>query len=137
VDGIFLWVGDFWNEDPYREARNWNDELLGNGILFYPGALLPTLGFPRMAGPISSFRMKALRRGQYDYDYFDLLRSRGGDPDRVVSRVMRHALNEREYQPHWRHPLWGRPGDWSHDPAEWNAARREIAQEIVQRKAAP
>lgn len=133
VDGIFLWVGDYWTKDPYHDALNWNKLLPGNGVLFYPGALLPSLGLPEMHGPVSSFRMKSLRRGLLDYEYFYLLRSLGGDPDPLVSRVVHHALNEQEIKPYWNHPLWAKHGDWSHDPADWDRARREAAQEIVRR----
>jgi hypothetical protein len=133
ADGIFLWCGNFWNEDPYRNPRNWDDALLGNGVLFYPGALLPSLGFPVVRGPVASFRMKALRRGLFDYEYFRLLEAKGGDPGPMVQRVVRSALNEGEYDPYWKHPLWSKPGDWSHDPSDWDAARDEVAAEIVRR----
>jgi hypothetical protein len=131
VDAVFLWVGNYWKDDPYRDPVNWNEDLLGNGTLFYPGHLLPTLGFPAIEGPVSSFRMKALRRGLFDYEYFYLLRSLGGDADALVARVVRHALNEQQVDPYWEHPLWHKHGDWSHDPADWDAARREAAQAIV------
>lgn len=136
VDGIFLWVGNFWEGDPYRNALNWDDTLLGNGILFYPGHLLPTLGYPPLAGPVPSFRMKALRRGLQDYEYFHLLKSLGGDPDRWVAKIIRSALNEKAWDPYWNHPRWAKPGDWSHEPADWDAARRSIAAEIERRQAA-
>jgi hypothetical protein len=136
VDGIFLWVGNFWNEDPYRQAVNWDDDLLGNGVLFYPGHLLPTIGFPAVDGPIASLRMKALRRGLLDYEYFELLRQTGGAPDALVAGIVRSALNEGGWEPHWRHPRWERPGDWSHEPAEWDAARRAAARQILARLAA-
>jgi hypothetical protein len=131
VDGIFLWAGNFWNKDPYRDPENWSSNLLGNGVLFYPGRLLPTIGYPEMRGPVSSFRMKALRRGLFDYEYFNLLRQLGGDPDVLVARVVRSALNDGEWDPRFEHPRWARPGDWSHDPADWDKARREAAREIV------
>lgn len=134
VDGIFLWVGNFWNDDPYRNPVNWTEALLGNGVLFYPGARLPTIGFPAIEGPVSSFRMKALRRGLFDYEYFRLLREAGGDADALVSGVVRSALNEEDWTPHWRHPLWGQHGDWDHDPARWEAARREAARQILERR---
>ena len=135
VDGIFLWVGNFWDQDPYRSVYNWDDGLLGNGVLFYPGAMLPSVGFPAVRGPVPSFRMKALRRGLLDYEYLALLRALGGDPGPLVRRVIRSALNEKEYDPYWDHPLWAKPGDWSHNPADWDAAREEVARDIVLRKA--
>jgi len=135
ADGIFLWAGNYWNDDPYRDARNWDASLLGNGVLFYPGALLPTLGFPAVRGPVPSLRMKALRRGLLDYEYLALLDTLGGDAGTVVRRIVRSALNETEVDPYWRHPLWSKPGDWSHDPRDWDTARDEVAREILRRRA--
>jgi hypothetical protein len=133
ADGIFLWAGNFWNEDPYRDPENWSRNLLGNGILFYPGRLLSSLGLPARRGPIPSFRMKALRRGLLDYEYFQLLRSLGGDPDPLVARVVRSALNDEETYHSWQHSRWARHGDWVHESARWDAVRREVAAEICRR----
>ena len=133
ADGIFLWAGNFWNENPYRDPANRGKNLLGNGVFFYPGALLPSLGLPSIRGPVSSFRMKSLRRGLQDYKYFHLLRSLGGDPAAVVTRIVRSALNESGSNPPWTHPRWAQHGDWSHDPADWDSARRSVATEILKR----
>jgi hypothetical protein len=133
VDAVFLWVGNFWGGSPYTDARNWSDDLPGNGILFYPGARLTELGLPKTRGPVSSFRMKALRRGLLDHDYFELLESLGGDAGPLVGRIVRSALNEKGYTHPWKHPLWAQHGDWSHTPQEWDAARREAGRQIVER----
>ncbi|MGH9332402.1 MAG: hypothetical protein ACRD21_01470, partial [Vicinamibacteria bacterium] len=130
---VFLWSGHYWNRDPYRNPVNWDKEQLGNGVLFYPGAMLPSIGFPAIRGPVGSVRMKALRRGLFDHDYFALLRSLGGDPDPAVSRIIHSALNEEGYEPIWDHPLWAKHGAWSHEPGEWDAVRREMAREIEKR----
>jgi hypothetical protein len=137
VDAIFLWVGNFWNEDPYRKAINWDDELIGNGVFFYPGHLLTTLGYPALEGPVASFRMKSLRRGLFDYDYFELLRKAGGDPDALVNRIVHSALNEEGWEPVWRHPRFEASGDWEHDGPRWDAVRREAAREIIARSKQP
>jgi hypothetical protein len=78
--------------------------------------------------------MKALRRGLLDYEYFRLLEDAGGDADTLVSRVVRSALNEGGWRPHWRHPLWGQHGDWDHDPDRWDQVRREAARQIMERE---
>lgn len=133
ADGVFLWVGNFWNKDPYRDPKTWDERQMGNGVLFYPGRLLGSIGLSPLPGPVSSFRMKSLRRGLFDHEYFRVLRDRGGDPDALVSRIVRQALGEGDHVPHWRHPRWAQHGDWSHDPQEWDDVRREVARQIVAR----
>ncbi len=133
VDGIFLWVGNFWNSDPYRDAKTWDDTQLGNGVLFYPGHRLADVGYPPLPGPVSSIRMKCLRRGLFDYEYFRLLRDLGGDPDPLVSGIVRSALNEGEWDPMWHHPRWNDHGAWSHVPAEWDGVRKAVARQILER----
>ncbi len=131
VDGIFLWVGDFWPDDVYTNAKNWNDDYISNGIIFYPGGQLPQIGFPAIRGPVSSIRMKEWRRGMDDYAYFQL----AGEKSRpIVKSIIHSALNPREYNPYWRHPLWAHEGDWSHDPRDWEMARRHLAQIILKNK---
>jgi hypothetical protein len=132
VDGVYLWCGNFWNQDPYRDPRNWRG-LHGNGVFFYPGGALADLGLPSVAGPVSSFRMKALRRGMQDFEYLWLARSRGrgAEAGRIVDSVVRRALNDRGYVPHWRHPLWAQQGDWSQDVEEWERARADLAALIL------
>ena len=133
VDGVFLWVGNFWNGSPYRDARTWSADDPGNGVLFYPGRRLADVGEAPINGPVSSLRMKSLRRGLFDYEYFSMLRDLGGDPDRLVSRIVRSALNDGEWDPVWHHPRWHDHGAWSHDPAEWEGVRRAVARQIVER----
>jgi hypothetical protein len=77
--------------------------------------------------------MKSLRRGLLDYEYFHLLREKGGDADALVARVMRSALNEKPWEPFWRHPLFSEHGDWSHVPHEWDSVRHQIARRILAR----
>jgi hypothetical protein len=129
VDGIFLWVGDFWNESPYLNPRNWNEDLQGNGIMFYPGGQLHTIHLPNIAGPVPSFRMKVWRRGMQDFEYLWLLKNsaRERQADAFASRLVKSALNAGGYSPYWNDPLWTHPGNWSHDPKQWEQIRREMA----------
>ncbi len=131
VDGIFLWVGDFWPQDVYTNAKNWNEDYISNGIIFYPGRQLPQIGFPAIPGPVSSIRMKEWRRGMEDYAYFQLA---GTKAVPIVRSIIRSALNPQEYNPYWRHPLWAHEGEWSHNPRDWEMARRRLAQIILQGK---
>jgi len=130
VDGIFLWVGDFWPKHVYTDAVNWNDSDISNGILFYPGNQLPQIHFPAIDGPVSSFRMKELRRGMQDYAYFQLA-GKGAEP--IVRKIIRSALNPREISPYWDCPRWAKPGDWSHNPEDWENARQELARQILEK----
>ncbi len=133
VDGIFYWVGNFWpDHNVYRDALNWNEDEISNGILFYPGNQLPQIGYPAVAGPLSSIRMKMLRRGLQDIEYFWLAKQIDETGAKaIVKKIIRSALNEREYDPYWQHPLWAKPGDWSHDPRDWYRARLELAKIIL------
>ena len=133
VDGIFLWAGNFWNEDPYRNPRNWNNHIQGNGVMFYPGNQLHSIGIPDIRGPVSSFRMKAWRRGMQDYEYMWLLKQIGKEKeaDRIVDSVVPSALNHGGNIPYWEDPLWAQPGSWSHDPDGWTEAREKLAREIL------
>ena len=131
VDGIFLWVGDFWPDDVYKNAVNWNSDNISNGIIFYPGGKLPEIGFPAIRGPVSSFRMKEWRRGMEDYAYFQLA---GKEADPIVKKIIHSALNPNEYNPYWRDPLWAHEGDWNHNPKDWEMARRKLAEIILIKK---
>ena len=86
LDGMFWWsmmnfAGRYDTEgfDPYAMPQYKTAETRwGNGVLFYPGSRLTTLGAHRnIAGPIPSQRMKAFRRGLQDFEYLWLARDRG------------------------------------------------------------
>ncbi len=136
TDGFLYWVANFWPEEQvYTSAKNWNDDEISNGILFYPGRRLPEVGFRPVAGPVPSFRLKAVRRGILDMEYFCLAHQIAPDrAERILRSVLHSALNEGQYNPYWKHPLWAKPGDWSHDPRDWETARRKWAEIILQRQ---
>jgi len=71
-----------------------------------------------MDGPIASMRLKTLRDGMEDYEYFALLEKRA-DTDAVMRIVS-------EIAPEW----W----DFSTDPADYDTARRKLAEEIIRAK---
>lgn len=134
ADGIFLSGGNLWNDDPYRDGVRGTGNDLEDSVLFYPGAMLSSIGFPAIRAPVSSVRMKLLRRGLFDHDYFALLESLGGDPDPVVERIVPRALGEAgDAKADSVRPV--QRGAWSHDPAEWDRARNSIAREIERRTA--
>ncbi len=101
----------------------------GDGTLFYPG---PPFG---VAGPLSSLRMKAFRRGVTDNTLLTLYTRK--DPvaaERLAATLVPRALNYFEpgtmhAPPTWRHPP-GR-GGWSHDPVAYDEAVARMRQALA------
>jgi len=113
ITGLLYWSAVYWAgpdrnpwDDPGFRIR-WN----GEGALFYPG------DEAGIDGPIASIRLKNLRDGMEDYEYFVLLEQRGGRD--IVDEVVRTAV-----------PTWG---TWEQDPYRLLELRRRLAQEIVKR----
>ena len=118
ADGFFGWAANFWGESPYTDPVSFHLDN-GNLYVFYPGNRLPDIGLPPIPGPVSSFRMKMVRRGIQDYEYFHLAALLGIDPDPVVSSVVRKGLDETG--------SYGiDPQAWSRDPEDWYRARDRL-----------
>lgn len=110
ITGLLYWstvttVIDPWFNPAFAHPRHYN----GGGFLFYPGAPCG------IDGPVASMRIKNLRDGMEDYEYFVLLEKLAG-PQAVQKIVDRIA-------PNW----W----DYCRDPDAILAARREMAQQIT------
>jgi hypothetical protein len=110
ISGLLYWstvttVIEPWSNPAFAHPRHYN----GGGFLFYPG--LPC----GIDGPVISMRMKNLRDGMEDYEYFAIL-ERLTDKKTVKEIVDTISLN-------W----W----NFSKDPNEFLAARKKIAQQIV------
>lgn len=124
-DGFFGWAGNFWSEEPYLNPLGFGTDN-GNLYVFYPGRQLPSVGFPAIAGPVPSFRTKALRRGLQDYEYFRLAAAAGLEIEPAVRSVVRRGLG-----------ITGAygidPGAWSRDPEDWYRVRDAIG-EMLHRK---
>ena len=79
------------------------------------------LDYPRSATlcatPVASIRLKDLRDGMEDYEYFVILESRGGHE--AVDEVVRTAV-----------PTWG---TWEQDPYRLRGLPRRLAEEILKR----
>jgi hypothetical protein len=108
------------NEAYGRGVDPWSDLLMhggnGDGTLFYPGT--PERIGGRTDIPIESIRLKLIREGLEDYEYFHLLAQAGAGAfaDRRVERVA-----EKTYR-------------WARDPAVLEAARREMGEELDRRR---
>jgi hypothetical protein len=97
--------------DPWRDAHRHGGN--GDGTLFYPGRPDAIGGATHV--PVESIRLKRIRDGLEDYEYFQLLtRSRGREA--ALAEVRRVAL--RTFQ-------------WEHDPAKLLEVRSAIARQIV------
>ena len=112
---------DVWNDpvtyDQRRKGNGGEDWGNGDGTLFYPGY---DVG---VDGPVSSQRMKVLRRGLQDYEYMWLLGEQGkaDTAERIVNSVVRYGLGDAD----------GRKVGWSTNPDDWDAAREEMAKQIA------
>jgi hypothetical protein len=115
ITGLLYWstvttVIEPWSNPAFAHPRYYN----GGGFLFYPG--LPC----GIDGPVISMRMKNLRDGMEDYEYFVIL-ERLSDKKNV--RKIIDIIS-----PNW----W----NFSKDPNEFLTAREKIAQRIINLKEA-
>ena len=111
VTGLLYWSAVHWSnpdrnpwDDPGFRIR-WN----GEGYLFYPG------NEAGIDGPVASIRLKNLRDGMEDYEYFAILDARGEQA--AVDAIVREAV-----------PTWG---SWKQDSSVLQTLRRNLAQLIV------
>ncbi len=125
VDGIFGWAGNFWGKEPYLDPITLHENN-GNLYVFYPGRQLPSIGYPAIKGPVPSFRIKMVRRGIQDYEYFVLAREMGIDPDPLVDSIVRKGLGVSG--------AYGiDPDTWSRFPEEWYRVRDRLGEMISAR----
>jgi len=110
ITGLLYWttvttVLHPWTNPAFSHPRHYN----GGGYLFYPGVPCG------IDGPLPCIRLKNLRDGMEDYEYFALLEraSGSGAVQKIVDRIA----------PSW----WG----YTRDPGQILSARRELAGEIV------
>src|SRR5690349_24722128 len=75
-------------------------------------------------GPVPSIRLKELRRGSQDYEYFWLLSQAPGERatvDAAVDSVIPKPLHAERGG-----SSLGAPGAWNHDPDAWDRVRLKI-----------
>ncbi|AIA31538.1 DUF4091 domain-containing protein [Leptospirillum ferriphilum] len=132
VNGVFYWADTFWNDNK-PNMNPYVNQGLGDGTIMYPGTELHFIGYPDIHGPIPSIRMAQWRRGYEDYRYLTYLKQmhKEKEADRIVDKLVIHALDDGGYLPYWRSPLWQKPGDWSHNPQDWHRERIKMAREIA------
>jgi hypothetical protein len=119
LQGQLMWALNYGDpEDPYRyPSYRRQDDRFGNGVLVYPGALLPRIGRKASPGPIPSMRLKAWRTGLQEADLVQLARAkgRGEEVDRLLTRYIPEALAEAKGK-----------AAWSSNPADWYDFHREL-----------
>jgi len=114
ITGLLYWttvtmVMDAWNNPAFSHfGRHFN----GGGFLFYPGEPCG------IDGAVTGMRVKNLRDGMEDYEYFVILDERGGGD--VVEDIVDSIA-----------PSWW---EFTRDPEDYRRARTRLAEEIVRRK---
>lgn len=83
--------------------------------------------------PAASIRMKSLRRGSQDYEYFWILSQTGTAGKEMVEGAMRALLPGSIDDK----AALGAPGMWVHDPDEWERARVKFGDAIERIRAVP
>lgn len=109
LKGILYWKVNHWNSDPWNDPMSFragDNYFPGEGVLVYPG------GPAGIDGVVPSMRLKWLREGVEDFEYIKMLKDRGKEQEALA--VIRRI------SPDWR--------NWSKDPAEFEAARRELGE---------
>ncbi len=125
ADGFFGWAANFWGKEPYLDPVSIHGDN-GNLYVYYPGHQLPSIGYPSVKGPIPSFRIKMVRRGIQDYEYFLLAQGLGLNPDPLVDSIVRRGLGETG--------AYGiDPAAWSRFPEEWYRVREALGEMISAR----
>ncbi|MFQ6035788.1 MAG: glycoside hydrolase domain-containing protein [Sedimentisphaerales bacterium] len=114
ITGLLYWstvtkvIEPWWNPAFSHSGRHFN----GGGFLFYPGVPCG------IDGPVSSMRLKNLRDGMEDYEYFAILEKLAGKE--AVKKIVNMIA------PNW----W----NFSKNPDEFLAAREKIAEQILRLK---
>lgn len=113
ITGLLYWstvttvIEPWWNP-AFAHPRHYN----GGGFLFYPGVPCG------IDGPVCSMRLKNLRDGMEDYEYFAILEKLAG---RKAAKDIVGAI-----APNW----W----DFSKTPSDFHAARKKLAEQILKLK---
>ncbi|MFK7691843.1 DUF4091 domain-containing protein [Paenibacillus sp. HJGM_3] len=120
----FMYVNENPDDEFYGESGiHWGN---GDGILFYPGRDPFYREQDRgINGPISSIRMKNLRRGIQDYEYMWMASEKGRreQVDAIVRQAVPRVLHEASRD----HPV-----SWSPSGNDWDACRMQLARLITE-----
>lgn len=122
ITGLLYWstvttVMEPWSNPAFAHPRHYN----GGGFLFYPGAPCG------IDGPIASMRMKNLRDGMEDYEYFVILEKLAAPQGVLRSKKAVKEIVD-AIAPNW----W----NFTKDPNKFLAARERLAEQILRLKKA-
>jgi len=123
----------YWATTQYKSRDVWLTQYIaggnGDGNLFYPGTPEKIGGTTHI--PVSSIRVKMIREGMEDFEYFNLLKQLGGESyaDQYVESIVR------AYEPYYRayaEPEWANA--WDQNPDHLYQVREQIANKILELK---
>jgi len=114
ITGLLYWTTITTVIEPWLNPAfsHYGIHFNGGGFLFYPGTPCG------IDGPIASMRIKNLRDGMEDYEYFAILEKMAGK--KIVEKIVNTIA------PNW----W----DFTKEPGKFLTAREKLAEEIVKRK---
>lgn len=108
IQGQLMWAVNLGSDDlPFAQpSYKPDDDRVGNGVLVYPGKQLPKIGYPAVAGPVPSMRLKAWHRGLQDAELFFLAQERNPDEanaliQQLVPRALGEAVAAGDTKPTW------------------------------------
>ena len=108
LSGLLYWRADLWSSDPWSNVEAYRPSYPGEGMLVYPGE---EVGVP---GVVGSMRLKWIRDGVEDFDYLQILNSRGlGEQAMSIARSV-----GRDWQ------------TWTRDPDRLETARHRLGEMI-------
>ncbi|MEM6988435.1 MAG: glycoside hydrolase domain-containing protein, partial [Pseudomonadota bacterium] len=121
ITGQLMWAVNLGSDArPFAEPMyKPDDDRFGNGVMVYPGNQLRKIGYPAVAGPIPSIRLKLWRRGLQDADLIALARDIApAETDALVRNMMPHALADAVSM--------GRKKQWSARTGDWIAFKKAL-----------
>lgn len=126
INGQFMWAVNLGSDErPFAEpSYKPDDDRFGNGVLVYPGNQLDKIGFPKIAGPIPSMRLKTWRRGLQDAEIFFLAKENNASAaNKLIRAMVPDALAAASGKP-----------SWPQEPAAWIDFKIQLLQLASQPK---
>ena len=128
LDGCVLWECSFAGPSKNMWVDPNNTVSPGKGLVHNMAGFVIYPGYPGREGitePVAGIRLKSFRRGAQDAEYLRLLAAGAGQDAamKALGSVLGNCLHEPNRP-------YGAPGDWSHNPEEWNRMRASVLEAI-------